>query len=70
MGALAIGLFIGVAIEYFIDAGLMHDLQRENQILRDKVIQQDKQLKKAHKVETIEIVDRTTPKNDVKFGGF
>lgn len=70
MGALAIGLFIGVAIEYFIDAGLMHDLQRENQILRDKVIQQDKQLKKAHKVETIEIVDRTTPKNDVKFGDF
>lgn len=70
MGALAIGLFIGVAIEYFIDARLMHDLQRENQILRDKVIQQDKQLKKAHKVETIEIVDKRASNPDNLFQPF
>lgn len=41
-----VGLFAGVTLEYFLDARLMHDYERENGILRGKVIQQDEELRR------------------------
>lgn len=67
-----VGLFVGVTLEYFLDARLMHDYERENGILRGKVIQQDEELKKyksGNAPQVIEIHDDTVGKN-VKFGGF
>lgn len=68
-----VGLFTGVTLEYFLDVKLMHDYERENGILRGKVIQQDEELKKyktaGNAPQVIEISDPTVGKN-VKFGGF
>lgn len=67
-----VGLFTGVTLEYFLDVKLMHDYERENGILRGKVIQQDEELKRyksGNTPQVIEISDPTVGKN-VKFGGF
>ena len=67
-----VGLFAGVTLEYFLDARLMHDYERENGILRGKVIQQDEELKRykaGNAPQVIEIHDDTVCKN-VEFGGF
>ena len=66
MGALAIGVFIGVVIEYFIDVRLMDELQRENKILRDRYTE----LKQKQKVETIEIIDKRASNPDNLFQPF
>ena len=67
-----VGLFAGVTLEYFLDMKLMHEYERENGILRGKVIQQDEELKRykaGNAPQVIEIHDDTVGKN-VKFGGF
>ena len=50
MGAIAIGTFLGVVLEYFIDVQLMRDLQNENRLLRLKLAE----AKKTRKVEHID----------------
>ena len=67
-----VGLFAGVTLEYSLDVKLMHDYERENGILRGKVIQQDEELKRyksGNAPQVIEIHDDKVGKN-VKFGGF
>ena len=68
-----VGLFSGVTIEFFLDVKLMHEYERENGILRGKVIQQNEELMKykaaGNAPQVIEIHDDTVGKN-VKFGGF
>ena len=67
-----VGLFAGVTLEYFLDVKLMNDYERENGILRGKVIQQNEELKRykaGNAPKVIEIHDDTVGKN-VKFGGF
>jgi len=67
-----VGLFAGVTLEYFLDVKAMHDYERENGILRGKVIQQNEELKRykaGNAPQVIEIHDDTVGKN-VEFGGF
>lgn len=66
MAALSIGAIIGLVIEYFIDLGIVRDLQNENRRLR----LENAQLKKEVKIERIEIVDNRTKSSDFTFGGF
>ena len=63
---MAVGTIIGLVIEYFIDLGIVRDLQNENRRLR----LENAQLQKEVKVERIEIVDNRTKSSDFKFGGF
>lgn len=63
---MAVGTIIGLVIEYFIDLGIVRDLQAENRKLR----LENAQLQKEVKVERIEIVDNRTKSSDFKFGGF
>lgn len=53
------GLFTGVTLEYFLDVKAMHDYERENGILRGKVIQQNEELKiyKAGNTPQVEVID-------------
>ena len=66
LAALSVGAIIGLVIEYFIDLGIVRDLQNENRRLR----LENTQLQKEVKVERIEIVDNRTKSSDFKFGGF
>lgn len=54
-----VGLFAGVTLEYFLDVKLMNDYERENGILRGKVIQQNEELKiyKAGNTPQVEVID-------------
>lgn len=54
-----VGLFAGVTLEYFLDVKLMNDYERENGILRGKVIQQNEELKryKAGNAPQVEVID-------------
>ena len=56
VGAIAIGTFLGVVLEYFIDVQLMRDLQNENRLLRLKLAEAKKTRKVEH-IETLEIID-------------
>jgi len=55
LAALSVGAIIGLVIEYFIDLGIVRDLQNENRRLR----LENSQLRKEVKHEVIEIVDNT-----------
>ena len=66
IASMAVGTIIGLVIEYFIDLGIVRDLQAENRKLR----LENAQLQKEIKVERIEIVDNRTKSSDFKFGGF
>ena len=66
LAALSVGAIIGLVIEYFIDLGIVRDLQNENRRLR----LENAQLKKEVKIERIEIVDNRTKSSDFTFGGF
>ena len=66
-GAIALGVFMGVVIEYFLDLRIISELQAENHSLRLKLAENEKRTKqkraasvqKVEHVETIEILDRT-----------
>lgn len=67
IGALAIGLLIGMIIELFIDAETIRELQKKN----EKLSLENEQLRREAPHEVIEIVDkRTAWADDIKFGGF
>ena len=67
IGALAIGLLIGMIIELFIDAETIRELQRKN----EKLSLENEQLRREAPYEVVEIVDkRTAWADDIKFGGF
>lgn len=68
IGALSIGFVLGLVFEYFIDVKMVSEIQEENKTLRLKLAEAKKTRKVEH-VQTVEIIDRRTPK-DVKFGGF
>lgn len=59
MGAVSIGTFLGVVLEYFIDVGLIRELQNENRTLRLKLAEEQKK-QKQQKITTqrVEILDR------------
>ena len=63
IGALAVGLIMGMVVEMMIDAGTIRDLQAHNRKLR----LENAQLRKEPEI--IEIVDNRQTK-DVEFGGF
>ena len=68
-----VGLFAGVTLEYFLDVKLMHEYERENGILRGKVIQQDEELKKyksGNAPQVIEIRDNRASNPDNLFAPF
>ena len=68
-----VGLFAGVTLEYFLDMRLMHDYERENGILRGKVIQQDEELKRykaGNAPQVIEIRDNRASNPDNLFAPF
>ena len=68
-----VGLFAGVTLEYFLDMRLMHDYERENGILRGKVIQQDEELKRykaGNAPQVIEIHDNRASNPDNLFAPF
>lgn len=69
LGAVAIGVFMGVVLEYFIDVGLMRELQDENRTLRMKLAEARKTRKVEH-VETIEIIDPTVKEPENLFKPF
>ena len=64
-----VGLFMGVAIEYFIDVGLMREMQNENRTLRMKLAEARKTRKVEH-VQTLEIIDNRTSNPDNLFAPF
>ena len=64
-----VGLFMGVAIEYFIDVGIIRDLQNENKALRMKLAEARKTRKVEH-VQTLEIIDNRTSNPDNLFAPF
>lgn len=69
------GLFVGVTLEYFIDVKLIHDYERENGILRGKVVQQNEELKKYkyqadNAPQVIEIHDNRASNPDNLFAPF
>ena len=66
LAALSVGAIIGLVIEYFIDLGIVRDLQSDNRRLR----LENAQLQKEVKIERIEIVDNRTKSSDFTFGGF
>jgi len=59
LATLSVGAIIGLVIEYFIDLGIVRDLQDENRRLR----LENSQLRKEVKHEVIEIVDNTVGRN-------
>lgn len=68
-----VGLFAGVTLEYFLDVGLMHEYERENGILRGKVIQQNEELKRykaGNTPQVIEIHDERASNPDNLFAPF
>ena len=68
-----VGLFAGVTLEYFLDMKLMHEYERENGILRGKVIQQDEELKRyksGNVPQVIEIHDNRASNPDNLFAPF
>lgn len=69
LGAVAIGVFMGVVLEYFIDVGLMRELQDENRTLRMKLAEARKTRKVEH-VQTLEIIDNRTSNPDNLFKPF
>lgn len=64
-----VGLFMGVVIEYFIDVGLMREMQNENKALRLKLAEAKKTRKVEH-IQTVEIVDRRASNPDNLFQPF
>lgn len=66
LATLSVGAIIGLVIEYFIDLGIVRDLQNENRRLH----LENSQLKKEVKIERIEIVDNRKKSSDFTFGGF
>ena len=54
-----VGLFAGVTLEYFLDVKALNEYERENGILRGKVIQQNEELKiyKARNTPQVEVID-------------
>ena len=69
ISALIVGLFMGVVLEYFIDVGIIRDLQNENKALRMKLAEAKKSRKVEH-IKTVEIVDRRTSNPDNLFQPF
>lgn len=68
-----VGLFVGVTLEYFIDVKLIHDYERENGILRGKVVQQNEELKKykaGNAPQVIEIHDNRASNPENLFAPF
>ena len=66
---LAVGLILGVVLEYFIDVGLMREMQNENKALRMKLAEAKKSRKVEH-IQTVEIVDRRASNPDNLFAPF
>lgn len=64
-----VGLFMGVVIEYFIDVGLMREMQNENKALRMKLAEAKKSRKVEH-IQTVEIVDCRASNPDNLFQPF
>ena len=64
-----VGLFMGVVIEYFIDVGIIRDLQNENKALRMKLAEAKKSRKVEH-IQTVEIVDHRASNPDNLFAPF
>lgn len=59
MGAVSIGTFFGVVLEYFIDVGLIRELQNENRNLRLKLAEEQKKQKQQQiTTQRVEILDR------------
>lgn len=69
IAALIVGLFVGVVLEYFIDVGIIRDLQNENKALRLKLAEAKKSRKVEH-VETLEIIDHRASNPDNLFDPF
>lgn len=69
IAALIVGLFMGVVLEYFIDVGIIRDLQNENKALRMKLAEAKKSRKVEH-IQTVEIVDRRASNPDNLFQPF
>lgn len=69
IAALIVGLFMGVVLEYFIDVGIIRDLQNENKALRMKLAEAKKTRKVEH-VETLEIIDHRASNPDNLFDPF
>lgn len=69
IAALIVGLFVGVVLEYFIDVGIIRDLQNENNALRMKLAEAKKSRKVEH-IQTVEIVDRRASNPDNLFQPF
>ena len=65
IGAMAVGLLIGMIIELILDNQTIMELKEQNRKLRLENIQ----LRQEAKHEVIEIVDNRTT-DEVKFGGF
>ena len=66
LGALAVGVLIGMICELIIDTQTIQDLQAHNRKLRLENVQ----LRNEAKHEVIEIIDNRTKDNEIKFGGF
>lgn len=63
IGALAIGLLIGMILELALDAQTIRELQDDNRRLRKLNIH----LEKQSKSEVIEIIDKRTPETNFSF---
>ena len=68
-GAIALGVFMGVVIEYFLDLRIISELQSENHNLRLKLAEARKTRKVEH-VQTLEIIDNRTSNPDNLFKPF
>ena len=66
LGAVGVGVLIGMIMELSIEATTIRDLQDKNHKLR----LENAQLRKEVKHEVIEIIDNRTKENEIKFGGF
>ena len=66
LGAVGVGVLIGMIMELSIEATTIRDLQDKNHKLR----LENAQLRQEAKHEVIEIIDNRTKENEIKFGGF
>ena len=69
IGALAVGFFLGIVFEYFIDVQMIRVSQEECRRLRLKLAQA-KKVQRVEHIETIEIVDNRTSNPDDLFKPF
>ena len=66
IGAMAIGVLIGLIVELILDTQTIQELREKNR----RLTLENVQLRREAKREVIEIIDNRAKNDEIKFGGF